>query len=257
MNNKKAFFVLGLIAVSLLLVFVNACKKDPAETTPVDTTNHTITCQLNIPGGCLDQWVTVGADGSTWIEPGGDFLRTLNELSSMPPEIGGPGPVTVVETTDSYSGKAAKLTTKIFHPLPTTNIVLPGMLGATRLDIPNQTIHIGKPYTFKPVKFQGYYKYQPVNGDSALVLILLSKYNSGTGKRDTIGYVRQTYTAAITTYTKIELPIYYYPAHISETPDSLSLIIISSAGLNLQSLTQCTGQDGSTLWMDEISFIMP
>lgn len=246
---------LALLLLLLPLIFVAAkCKKDPPpEPPPVDTT---LVCNLNIPGGCLDEWFAAGQEGYSWNEPKGGFLETLNELSALPPEAGGPGPVTTIQTPESYAGPyAAKLVSTIFSPQVGTNILLPGLLGATKLDIPNQTIHLGKPYTQKPVAIHGYYRYAPVNGDSAMILVILHKFNATLAKRDTIAYMRQIYTSTVNTYTEFNLPLVYYDN--TATPDSITLVMIASAALNLQSLTDCQGQAGSTMYIDEISFIMP
>ncbi|HOV11832.1 MAG TPA: hypothetical protein PLL90_08715, partial [Bacteroidales bacterium] len=106
----------------------------------------------------------------------------------------------------------------------------------------------------KPLKFRGYYKYAPVGGDSALVSVLLSKYNPALGKRDTIGLGREIFKNVVTEYTMIDLPINYQS---QETPDTLTLLVCSSAGIRFDDLMNCKGQVGSTMWIDEIFFIMP
>ena len=255
MKSKIKFLIISLVTtISLLSV---SCKKEtPVEEEPskpqIDTS-----CNLSIKGGCFDSWETISQDDITWLDPYGDTLNTLNELVSLPQEIGGPGPLTTEKVSDAYKGSAAKLTTKIFSPSPSQHIVIPGMIGSTKLDIPNGTIHIGKPYAEKPLSFEGYYKYQPVNGDSALIFIMLTKYNTTLGQRDTIAFAQQIFKSQTNEYTKISLPINYYSQHEQETPDTLSLLITSSAGIDLQNLTECNGQEGSAFWIDEINFIMP
>lgn len=240
-----------IISISFILT-ASSCKKDPPDPPPPD---DTVDCQLNIPGGCMDEWVNWD-DGYGFIcmEPAGKFLRTLNYLTTLPSAIGGPGPQTTDSTRDSYSGKyAALLTTKTFSPQGSP-ILIPGLIGTDSLDIPNGTIRLGNRYTQKPLKFQGYYKYEPVNGDSALVSVLLSKFNTLAGKRDTIALARQVYKNTVSTYTLIDLPLNYYN---SDTPDTLTLIICSSAGVKFNDLMNCEGQVGSKMWIDEISFVMP
>jgi len=212
-------------------------------------------CTLNIPGGCLDQWMNWDdGNGFKCLEPAGNFLRSLNYLYTLPVAAGGPGPQTADSTRDSYSGKyAALLTTKSFSPMGQP-ILIPGLIGTDSLDIPNATIRVGKPYTKRPIAFDGYYKYEPVNGDSALISVLLSKFNSTESKRDTIALVKAIYKNTVTTYTHIELPLTYYS---TVTPDSITLLICSSGGIRLDDLMNCKGQVGSKLWIDEISFIMP
>jgi hypothetical protein len=217
--------------------------------------NPPLKCTLNITGGCFDQWEPVNDGyGNICMEPAGDFLRTLNYLTTLSVSAGGPGPLTADSTTDSYSGKyAALLITKSFSPMGDP-ILIPGLVGTDSLDISNQNIKLGKRYTLRPVAFEGYYKYVPVLGDSSMVSVLLSKFNTVTHKRDTIGLVKQLYKAIVTTYTAIHLPIVY---NSMETPDSLTLLVCSSAGVRFDDLFHCTGQVGSKMWIDEIQFVMP
>jgi len=246
------------IAVLLLTVFLcsgiflPSCRKYIDEPEPVITD---LVCEKNIRGGCFDQWTMVDDGfGFKSFEPLGDYLRTLNYLATLPAAAGGPGPLTTDSTSDAYEGSyAAKLITGTFSPMGEP-ILIPGLVGTDSLDIPNATIRVGKPYSSKPLKFRGYYKYSPVGGDSAMVSVLLSKYNTALGKRDTIGLAREVYKNTVTEYTMIDLPIVY---QTQETPDTLTLLVCSSAGVRLDDLMNCKGQVGSTMWIDEIFFIMP
>ncbi|HOY32156.1 MAG TPA: PCMD domain-containing protein [Bacteroidales bacterium] len=253
MKKAPYFFVVVFLILTGCFIILPSCRKyldDYEQEPPVE-----LLCTLNIRGGCFDQWVNRD-DGSGFkcLEPAGDYLRTLNYLYTLPTEAGGPGPKTTFNTSDSYAGTyAALLVTGSFSPMGSP-IIIPGLVGTDSLDIPNATIRVGKPYTAKPLRFQGYYKYEPVGGDSALVSVLLSKFNSGAGKRDTIGLARQVYKNTVTTYTSIDLPFTYFS---TETPDTLTLLICSSADIRFNDLMNCKGQVGSKFWIDEISFVMP
>ncbi len=252
----KRFHYSFILIISAFFGFLllSSCRKyiddEIPEEEPVD-----LICTLNIRGGCLDQWELVNDGfGNLSLEPAGDYLRTLNYLYTLPEAAGGPGPQTTYKADDSYSGTyAALLITGEFSPMGSP-ILIPGVVGTDSLDIPNATIRVGKPYTSKPERFMGYYKYEPVGGDSALVSVLLSKFNSVEGKRDTIGIARQVFKNTVTTYTLIDLPITYSS---TETPDSLTLLICSSADIRLNDLMNCKGQVGSKMWIDEIQFVMP
>jgi len=254
MKKLRYSLISILIAIPALLFLSPSCREyvDYVD----DNSNVELECPLNITGGCFDQWIMLDDGyGFKSLEPAGKFLRTLNYLYTLPEAAGGPGPLTTDSTTDSYSGKhAALLITGSFSPMGTP-IIIPGLVGTDSLDIPNATIHVGKRYTSKPLKFQGYYKYEPSGGDSALVSVLLTKYNTIASKRDTIGFGRQIIKNTVSTYTKIELPIDYYITTV--TPDTLTLLICSSAGINLNDLMHCQGSVGSKMWIDEISFVMP
>ena len=256
MKKLQYTFILAILSFFGFSLAFTSCREYidyPVEEPPID-----LLCTLNIRGGCLDQWELVD-DGFGYksLEPAGDFLRTLNYLYTLPAAAGGPGPKTTFNTDDSYSGTyAALLVTGSFQPYPTQPpIIIPGLVGTDSLDIPNATICVGKSYTSKPLSFQGYYKYEPVGGDSALFSVLLSKYNTGAHKRDTIALARQVITNPVSTYTMLDLPLNYYFTDV--TPDTLTLLICSSADIRFNDLMNCKGQVGSKLWVDEISFIMP
>jgi hypothetical protein len=253
MKQYQYFSNLLLMVICGFYIMLTSCRPyiDDVPVKPPED----LVCQLNITGGCLDQWVWANdGHGFYCLEPQGGFLRTLNYLTTLPGAAGGPGPLTTDSTKDSYSGKyAALLTTKIFTP-QSTPILIPGIIGTDSLDIPNATILLGKGYTSRPLRFNGYYKYLPIGGDSGVIFVLLSKFNTIAGHRDTVAFARQIIKNAVSTYTPIDLPINYYSTAI---PDSLTLIIASSGAINFVDLMGSKGQEGSQLWIDEIQFDKP
>jgi hypothetical protein len=250
MNKRWAIVIFAVITAAFSIQ--SGCKKET--TPPVDEPDPVVTCTANITGGCFDEWKDITTGVYPYYEPAGDFLKTLNLLASLPPEIGGPGPVTTEKTTDSYSGAmAAKLISKVFSPQQGTNIFLPGLVASSELNIPAQTIDLGKPYTGRPVSFKGYYKYFPVSGDSALIEVLLTKYNTSLHKRDTIAITKNIIKNTVSSYTLFDYALTY---HSTDTPDTAVILLVSSAGINFQNLQGCTGQIGSTMYVDEIYFGM-
>jgi hypothetical protein len=218
-------------------------------------TTWVVTCMSNITDGCLDDWMTFNSFGNDYFNPAGGFLQSLNELAALPAAAGGPGPMTVDTVRDCVQGiYAAKLVSGSFNPLGSP-IFIPGYIGSSVLDIPNATIYLGKPYTLRPERFQGYYKYSPVGGDSALVQVMLSRYNSGAGKRDTLSFDRIIIHSAVPVYTQIDFPLNYLDT--LNTPDTLILVFASSAGVNFQVLDGSHGQVGSTMWVDDLKFVFP
>ncbi|MBM3405655.1 MAG: T9SS type A sorting domain-containing protein, partial [Bacteroidetes bacterium] len=148
---------------------------------------------------------------------------------------------------------AAKMETKMFENL---QILIPGMLGTTKLDMPKQTIHMGKPCAgCKPLRFKGYFKYFPVNGDSCVAQLTLWKYNTNLHKRDTIANVRMIVTDTVDTYTPFDLEVDYLNTYL--IPDTMMILFVSSAGFNFNNLTGCVGQVGSTMFVDDVSVEYP
>jgi hypothetical protein len=253
MKKKKFFIITAIIAMFSVILLGSECKK---KTTPPDTsTPKTYTCTSNITDGCLDDW-ELFKDSYIYANPMEEYLQSLNKLAGLPPEAGGPGPVTCDTVTDCMQGTyAAKLTSKSFSPTGTP-IFIPGFIGTSVLDIHNQTIHLGKPYTSRPKTFHAYYKYTPVNSDSALIQVMLSKFNTGAGKRDTLAFNKIIVKNPVTSYMQLEFPVFYRDT-TSTAPDTLVLVFCASAGIKFNDVFHCTGQVGSTMWVDDLRFIFP
>jgi len=247
---NRTFLFVACIAMASLILVGSKCKKKDEPPPPDDL----ITCTSNITDGCLDDW-KVYSWYTTYINPTGEFLQTLNELSALPPEAGGPGPVTADTVTDCVQGKyAARLISGSFSPLGSP-IFIPGYIGSSILDIPNATIHLGKPYTQRPLRFQAYYKYAPANGDSALIEVMLSRFNTGAGKRDTISFDKIIIKNGVSSYTQIDMTLSYRDS--INSPDTILIAFSASADTRFNDLYHCSGQVGSTMWVDDLKFVFP
>ncbi|MFH1160699.1 MAG: PCMD domain-containing protein [bacterium] len=219
--------------------------------------------QSVLPNGDFENWYHEGTAPNNYMQPGDsipfgqlntNFWQTLNELASLPFPIG-PGPITVFRTDERYSGLwAAKLVSDHFY-VPPTDIFIPGMLGTTKLDMLYSTIRLGKPCPgCKPLNLRGYYMFQPVNGDSCTALLAVTKWNSTTNFRDTIGYGRIDFKDTVSTYTAFDVPIVYYNNFV---PDTMTILLVSSGGFSVSDLQGGTGQIGSTMWVDDVTVDYP
>ncbi|MDP4280770.1 MAG: PCMD domain-containing protein [Bacteroidota bacterium] len=218
--------------------------------------------QSNVPNGNFENWYQVSVSGSSsyWQLGSGkndNWLTTLNELASIAPPLG-PGPVTVYRTDSSNFGSyAARLTSGSFFVNP-TDIFIPGMLGTATLDFANIRAILGRPCAgCKPLHFTGYYQYYPVNGDSCCALALLTKWNSSSKKRDTIGYGEQVIRDAVSIYTPFDVTIQYNYPSSSLSPDTMTLLVVSSAAFNLSNFMACKGSVGSTMYIDDLMLEYP
>jgi len=146
----------------------------------------------------------------------------------------------VTRTTDKYSGNyAMKLKT-----INTAFGLLPGVATCGTLDLVFGTITGGVPTGgVKPVSFSGAFKYNSVNGDTMLIIALLTRWN-GTS-RDTLGRGGIAVNQTVANYTVFNEPIQYQNPNL--IPDTFNIIIISSAGF--------APQENSTLFVDNLSFI--
>ncbi len=215
--------------------------------------------QQEIPNGDLEDWYNVPVSGTlNYDQPGtgptDNWITTLNDLASLPAPIG-PGPVTVFKTTDANTGSfAAKLVSANF-PLIPSDIFIPGMLGTCQMVMTENRALLGRPCAdCKPSKFTGFYKYFPVDGDSAAVVVLLSKWNTTTKHRDTLGVGYAMVKTEIPAYTKIEIPVFYMS---SDASDSITVLCVSSGGFSAVNFTGGKGKVGSTLYVDDLVLEYP
>jgi len=109
------------------------------------------------------------------------------------------------------------------------------------------------PESERPTMLRGYYRYtdnllmrsNPL--DTAIIWVSVTRWNSGTGKNDTVGYAAIELGAA-DTFTSFAAPIHYSS---SLAPDSLTITI--SPTLGYQGGTAASGNDGSYLTVDNLS----
>jgi hypothetical protein len=104
----------------------------------------------------------------------------------------------------------------------------------------------GYPYTLRPIKLKGYYKYSSQKGDSCAFYVYFTKWNNTLKKQDSIGgggFIGMPQSS----YTYFEIPIDYASA---STPDTAAIIILASAS----STVDQRGLPGDTLIIDELSF---
>lgn len=194
-----------------------------------------LSAQTPIPNGDFEAW---SADGlNLFEEPSSGWWATLNPLRQLG------GPVTVARSSDAHGGSySAVLTTSQYGTLLVPGILLSG--GFDLLAAPNYFTR-GQPYTDRPDRFQGWYKFAPANGDSAAIAVQLMRWNSQTSQRDTIGEVGLVIRQAVNSWTQFDLPILYFS---TDQPDSIIVVATSSAdGANFN------GQPGSKLWVDDLS----
>jgi hypothetical protein len=202
-----------------------------------------------LPNGNLNDWhfeVHQSPGGGYWV-PDGDFFKTINILDT----IATPSGITCFRSDTVHSGThAARLVTREIAIL---QILIPGVVGTLALDMANITAHVGTPYTFpaKAASFQGWYRSAPVLGDSAGAAVLLSKWNTTTLKRDTLGFKLLVFKGNVSNYTFFDTPIPYTGPNIM--PDSITMLLLASAGYNGNNFFACKGRVGSQAWFDDVT----
>jgi hypothetical protein len=215
---------------------------------------------VQIPNGDFENWYHVVVNPTLEYDdigtgPTDNWTATLNSLAAVPPIAGGPGPVTVFKSTDKYAGNYAAKAVSANFPLGPVTIFIPGMIGTAQMDMVGVRALLGKPCAdCKPSHFKGYYKFEPVNGDSCAAVILLSKWNTVTKKRDTIGYGKMVQHNAVSTYTQFDITVNYTG---SGTVDTMTMLVVSSGGFNVVNFLGSVGQVGSTMYVDNLTLDYP
>jgi hypothetical protein len=179
-----------------------------------------------IPNGDMEDWTTIATYDSLdhWTSTNLFFAPT----------------VTVTKTMDAASGTyAARMNGTTYLGI----FQVPGGIGTgAKVNILTLSVTGGYPFTQRPDAFTGMYKYAPSNGDSCIIMALLTKWN-GSG-RDTIGIAPLISDAALTAYTPFNIPFIYLS---TDYPDSAFVLALTSYNL-------LGAQAASVLFVDDLDF---
>ena len=155
--------------------------------------------------------------------------------------------VSVTKVSDAHAGSAARIETIKINNNPnpeeipdTSGIMFTGGLTIGK-------INYGFPYGERSRSLQFYCKYTPVGTDTASVVVLLTKWNTGTNMQDVVGTgIFRTNVNA--TYSLAEIEIDY--AKIPWTNPDSATIVVSSSG-------KIRPKIGSVFFVDDFVFTAP
>lgn len=172
-----------------------------------------------------------------------DFFATLNKLCT----IGIQPIITVSKTNDAHSGQAAMLRTQVFgtaNPDSTAgafSTLVPGLINSGTFNSANfaNPLQQGQPYTQRPACLSGWYKYLPINADSAAISLRLTK------NHQLVGSASMAVLSPVPSWTFFSLDINYLN---TDNPDTIDLVFASSAGGQVGD-----GYKGSRLFIDEVT----
>lgn len=206
-----------------------------------------------LPNGDMESWLVFsdGDGGAQYNDLGPNqdrsqnFLRSLNQILTVPGT-----PATCFKETSSIHGgaSAAKLVSGMVT-IPFT-VFVPGTIVTGDVNIILQSISLGRPFNQRPDRYTGWYKYAPVNGDSAKFEVILSRYDALNQVRVPVGSGSLTITQAAANYTNFNIDIVYTD---SQAPDTAIVVAAASAGYDFSNLLMCQGQVGSELFIDDLS----
>jgi len=216
--------------------------------------------QPSLPNGNFESWTEYHpgnvppyppAYKPAYFEPNGGFFRTLNILDTVPTSCG----VTVYRAKDTvHSGSyAARCMTQEMIIVPPVVTIIPGVIGTIKINWIKSSAILGVPYdwTSKAERFQGWYQSYPVGGDSTAAIILLSKWNTGTHKRDTIAYNRIVFKGTVNAWTQFDQAISY--RNNTVMPDTICVLLLSCAGFSASNMLGSVGQVGSQALFDDVT----
>lgn len=206
--------------------------------------------QSDIPDGGFENWT----DKGSYIDYGTDLLMTLNGLYDMN-GVEMETALTAFRESNAYEGNYAIRLTSVWFGGDA--IFVPGALATLNepetdnyvsdfLDL--HCIKLTESYEFKPWRLTGYYKYAPVNGDSAAIELKFYQQNGNvlsTCEKYVITEAADQWTPFDIT-TGLQNSIY----GVAE----ISLVFASSAAYDFADLEQCEGQAGSSLYLDGLAF---
>lgn len=190
-----------------------------------------VSAQTEIPNASFENWT----DEGTYDTPN-DWI-SLNVLAGLG------APAVASKSADAQLGTyALKLETVSFFGNKIPGLCYLGEYEINLLDPASGTL-FGKPFTGRPTRFKGAYKYTPIGGDVGGISLQLWRTNPATGKRDTIAQATLTAETTSASYQTFDLPVDYTSP---EQPDSISIVIVSSANVGQYEV-------GSALYVDNLS----
>ncbi len=195
------------------------------------------TAQTSLDNLDLENWTE--SESGRFEEPDGPWA-TANfgvDLEVFPPATN-----PVEKTNDAYSGNyAAKMESlEIFFTFTSGAL----WTGGFELNIANPTDSpkFGVPFNGTPERFQCYYKYLPMNGDS------MDIYSTLFLQGDTVAHCQLRSSQTVDSYTFLDLEYDYKMTGVE--PDSIQVVFTSSAaGFDFE------GQLNSQLFVDEVKLV--
>lgn len=195
-----------------------------------------------LPNMDLEEWLEFT---NYWSPAPVGVWTSANKVADLNPELYN---AVLFRTNESFSGNyAAKMITDSMPGMPLITASLSTGIFKVDLDNPLESMISGVPYKSRPTKFQGWYKYMPIDGDSCEIRTTLSRWNPATHKRDKIGEVVMRTTDNVMEYTFFDLEVVYF---MSEDPDTIDVVFAASAGGEY-----FKGGIGSTLYIDDFTLL--
>lgn len=193
-----------------------------------------------VPNAGFENWYNNTETGSTYQLPQ-SWIATDMLNRAFNTNYTGAG---VTKTTQSHSGTSAALMQTVISGGDTAAGVLFSVntfaefIGA----LFNGT-GMGFTCATRPANLTGFYKFTGVSGDYAVVSVLLTKWNTSQGKRDTLGIGSAQVITNAANYTSVTVPVSYA---LNLFPDTALIIAALQASNNTHV--------GSMFFLDDLAF---
>jgi hypothetical protein len=198
------------------------------------------------PDLMFESWGPAAPPFATIQDPTG--WATLNALNL----VGTDTSVFKATTAPSQGLISAKIVTvkvvgaSIPNPYTSGNIDTAGIMVMGKINISPPGLKYGKPLSGRPAMLNFTSKYTPMSGDSAFVLVYLTRFNGTT--RDTIADGKYATGATTATYAAQSITINYKPGFSTAWADT-ALVFASSSVYNHPG-----AKVGSTFYVDAMSW---
>jgi hypothetical protein len=197
-----------------------------------------------LPCANLETWVNSTESGANYLIPQG-WITVDQVQNAFTPGYTG---ISTLRSTSSHAGQYAALLQTTVQGTDTVSGALishPSVSSFFSVAFGGPGC-IGFPYATRSANLTGFYKYTKVGNDSVHVSIVMTKWNSGLQKRDTIAFVdEKTMGTAAASYTSFSIPITY---SLNLFPDT-ALIVFALNGPN-----STTSHVGTQFFLDDLAF---
>jgi hypothetical protein len=178
------------------------------------------------------------------------FFYTLNSLRKLE----GGSEITAFRDENAHGGNYCMKLVSGRVPVGTSYVFLPGMVGTLNPEFVKEFLESDSNSVTMcrfwdndtPSALEGWFKYHPAEGDSALIDI--GFYNHPD--EDPVFVAQKVVYQKVNNWTPFQIVI--PEQYRNKYYNYIRVLFVASAGVNFNNLMGCTGQRGSTLWIDDI-----
>jgi len=169
-----------------------------------------------------------------------DDWTTLNPLAQI---FGVQLAFRATASDEYHSGAAAmKLVTSDLTGVGIT----PSVLTTGLVNTATQNIDGGSPIASRPSSFGGWFRYDPINGDTATIGLSLTRWDAVNGIREVVANGGDNLLTTNGVFVELDFQMYYDSNSI---PDTALIVIVSGSN--------SSPQEGSTLFVDDLVYNYP